>query len=107
MCSSPDWTSASLDFLGGRKGLTDEFDYRTVCLHVLSGVLYKATGMTPQEYADKYLFAPLGIAPRKNYYAANAVVAVTSFFKPSVQDRIEFIETMKEMGFTEGIARCS
>ena len=39
VCSSPDWTFASLDFLGGRKGLTDEFDYRTVCLHVLSGFL--------------------------------------------------------------------
>ena len=72
VCSSPDWTNASLDFLGGRKGLTDEFDYRTVCLHILSGILYRATGMTPAEYANEYLFRPLDIAPRENFFAANA-----------------------------------
>lgn len=72
VCSSPDWTFASLDFLGGRRGLTDEFDYRTVCLHILSGILYKSTGMTPTEYANEYLFGPLGIAPRENTFAANA-----------------------------------
>ena len=27
VCSSGNWTYASLDFLGGRKGLTDEFNY--------------------------------------------------------------------------------
>ena len=27
VCSSDNWTYASLDFLGGRKGLTDEFNY--------------------------------------------------------------------------------
>ena len=40
MCSSEDWTKASLDFLGGKDGITDEFDYRTVCLHILSGILF-------------------------------------------------------------------
>lgn len=72
VCSSPDWTVTSLDFLGGRKGLTDEFDYRTVCLHILAGILYRATGMNPNDYAGKYLFEPLGIAPRENFFAANA-----------------------------------
>ena len=42
VCSSENWTFASLDFLGGRKGITDEFDYRTVCLHILSGILYRS-----------------------------------------------------------------
>lgn len=27
VCSSEDWTKASLDFLGGKSGITDEFDY--------------------------------------------------------------------------------
>ena len=45
VCSSGNWTEASLDFLGGRKGITGEFDYRTVCLHILSGILFKATGV--------------------------------------------------------------
>lgn len=72
VCISENWTYASLDFLGGRGGLTDEFNYKTVCLHILSGILYKATGMTTVEYANEYLFKPLGIAPHENYYAKSA-----------------------------------
>ena len=72
VCSSDDWTTASLDFLGGRNGITDEFDYRTVCLHVLSGILYKATGMKTVDFANQYLFLPLGIAEHRNYYAKSA-----------------------------------
>ena len=41
VCSSDDWTKASLDLLGGRKGLTGEFNYQTVCLHILSGILLR------------------------------------------------------------------
>ena len=72
VCTSENWTKACLDFLGGRKGITDEFDYRTVCLHVLSGILYQATGMNTVDFANKYLFLPLGIAEHKNFYAYNA-----------------------------------
>ena len=72
VCSSKDWTTASLDFLGGRKGITDEFDYRTVCLHILSGILYHATGMKTVDFANQYLFSPLGIAEHRNYYAKSA-----------------------------------
>jgi CubicO group peptidase (beta-lactamase class C family) len=72
VCSSGNWTFASLDFLGGRKGLTDEFDYRTVCLHILSGILYRATGMKTVDFANQYLFAPLGIPEHRNYYALSA-----------------------------------
>jgi len=72
VCSSDNWTYASLDFLGGRKGLTDEFNYQTVCLHILSGILYMATGMKTVDYANKYLFEPLGITAHKNFYAETA-----------------------------------
>ena len=72
VCSSDNWTFSSLDFLGGRKGLTDEFNYQTVCLHILSGILYKATNMKTADYANEYLFGPLGIPNHKNYYAENA-----------------------------------
>ncbi|MBO7603091.1 MAG: hypothetical protein J6S97_01595 [Bacteroidales bacterium] len=37
VCSSLDWTKTSLDFLGGRNGIIGEFNYKTVCLHILSG----------------------------------------------------------------------
>lgn len=69
VCTSDDWTRASLDFLGGRRGITDEFDYRTVCLQILSEILYKASGMKPVDMANKYLFTPLGIAEHKDFYA--------------------------------------
>ena len=69
VCTSDDWTRALLDFLGGRRGITDEFDYRTVCLQILSGILYKASGMKTVDMANKYLFTPLGIAEHENFYA--------------------------------------
>jgi len=72
VCSSDNWTYASLDFLGGKKGLTDEFNYQTVCLHILSGILYRATNMKTVEYANTYLFEPLGIKPHINYLAETA-----------------------------------
>ena len=72
VCSSLNWTFTSLDFLGGRKGLTDEFKYSTVCIHILSGLLYRATGMKTVDYANEYLFKPLGIAVHENYYAKSA-----------------------------------
>ena len=72
VCSSSNWTYSSLDFLGGRKGLTDEFNYQTVCLHILSGILYRATNMKTVDFANRHLFEPLGIAEHKNYYAETA-----------------------------------
>ena len=72
VCSSDNWTYSSLDFLGGRKGLTDEFKYQTVCLHILSGILYEVTKRKTVDYANKYLFEPLGIKKHINYYAETA-----------------------------------
>ena len=72
VCASENWTVSSLDFLGGRKGLTDEFNYQTVCLHILSGIIYQATGMKTADYANAYLFRPLGIHNRTNYTAETA-----------------------------------
>ena len=72
VCSSENWTFAALDFLGGRKGLTDEFNYQTVCLHILSGILCRATNMNTVDYANTYLFEPLGIQNYVNYYAKSA-----------------------------------
>jgi len=69
VCSSEDWTKASLDLLGGRKGLAGEFNYQTVCLHILSGILYQATNRKTVDFANQYLFEPIGIEKRFNYYA--------------------------------------
>lgn len=93
VCSSDNWTYSSLDFLGGRKGLTDEFNYQTVCLHILSGILYQATNMKTVDYANAYLFAPLGIQPHINYLAETAEEHKAFTMGKTPKDNIWFCDT--------------
>lgn len=72
VCSSDDWTLAALDLAGGREGLTGAFRYSTLGIHILTGIITKASGLTTVDFANRYLFAPLGIAPYKNYLAQTA-----------------------------------
>lgn len=72
VCSSDDWTLTSLDILGGRKGITNEFRYQTVCLHILTGILNKVSKMTTVDFANKYLFEPIGVQKHINYLAETA-----------------------------------
>lgn len=93
VCSSDNWTYASLDFLGGRKGLTDEFNYQTVCLHILSGILYKATNIKTVDYANEHLFAPLGIKNHVNYLAETAEEHKQFTIGKSPKENIWFCDT--------------
>jgi CubicO group peptidase (beta-lactamase class C family) len=61
VCTSDDWTLAALDLLGGRAGITGEFKYATLGIQILSGIIEQASGMKCVDFANKYLFAPLGI----------------------------------------------
>ncbi len=61
VCTSLDWTVAALDLLGGRSGITGEFKYATLGIQILSGILENATGMPVIDFANQYLFIPLGI----------------------------------------------
>ena len=61
VCTSQDWTVAALDLLGGRKGITGEFKYSTLGIQILCGILEQASGMPVIDFANQYLFAPLGI----------------------------------------------
>jgi len=72
VCTSKDWALASLDFLGGRKGITNEFKYQTVCLHILTGILNKVSDMTSVDFANKYLFEPIGVQRHINYFTKTA-----------------------------------
>jgi CubicO group peptidase (beta-lactamase class C family) len=72
VCSSNDWTLTSLDFLGGRNGITNVFNYQTVCLHILTGLLSKVSDMTSVDFANKYLFEPIGVQRHINYRAKTA-----------------------------------
>lgn len=72
VCSSDDWTVAALDLLGGRAGLTGQFKYATLGIQILTGIISKTSGLSTVDFANRYLFAPLGIAPRTNYLARTA-----------------------------------
>ena len=61
ICTSQDWTIAALDFLGGRKGLIDEFRYATLGIQILAGIIEHATGEKCIDFANRNLFTPLGI----------------------------------------------
>lgn len=72
VCTSPDWTAAALDLLGGRSGITGEFKYSTLGVHILTGILSKVSGMKTVDFANKYLFEPIGAARHENYFALSA-----------------------------------
>ena len=72
ICVQEDWSVAALDFLGGIRGMTGEFQYSTLGIHILTGIISAVSRMTTVDYANKYLFEPLSIAPRKIYVAPDA-----------------------------------
>ena len=61
VCTSDDWTKATLDLLGGRSGITGEFKYATLGIQILAGVIENATGEKLIDFANRNLFLPLGI----------------------------------------------
>lgn len=59
--SSEDWVKASLDLLGGH-GKIGKFRYAPLIgPDIFCGILKNVTGMSVLEFANKYLFQPLGI----------------------------------------------
>ena len=64
VCTSNDFTIATLDFLGGRKGITGEFRYATLGIQILAGIIERATGEKCIDFANKNLFEPLGLLER-------------------------------------------
>ena len=66
VCTSSDWSLTILDFLGGRSGITNEFRYHTLGTQILLGIIRQVSGMNILEFANNYLFKPLGIEPRVN-----------------------------------------
>ena len=66
VCTSDDWSLTILDSLGGRYGITNEFRYHTLGTQILLGIIRIASGMNVLEFANEYLFKPLGIEQRVN-----------------------------------------
>ena len=66
VCTSNDWSLSILDSLGGRNGITNEFRYHTLGTQILLGIIRIASNMNVLDFANEYLFKPLGIEPRVN-----------------------------------------
>ena len=64
VCTSPDFTLAILDYLGGRNGITGEFRYVTLGIQILAGSIERATGEKCIDFANNNLFEPLEL-PRR------------------------------------------
>ena len=62
--TSDDWTLRVLDFLGGRNGITNEFRYYTLGVQLLYGIISMKSKMNILDFANTYLFEPLGIDKR-------------------------------------------
>ena len=64
VCTSRDWTLTTLDYLGGRKGITGEFRYATLGIQILIGIIERASGEKCVDFANRYLFEPLALPKR-------------------------------------------
>lgn len=80
VCTSEDWGMTVLGQIGGKEEIGERFHYSTLGIQVLSNVLATTTGMSLKEFAEKYLFEPLGITEVPN---ANVVdrVSQEEFYK--------------------------
>lgn len=69
--ASENWVNAALDLLGG-EGQTGEFLYTGIIgIHILAGVLARATGQSLLAFANENLFEPLGITVPHNVQLRN------------------------------------
>ena len=65
-------TYTTLDILGGRNGVIGEFKYRTLIVQILFGIIKNSTKMSVLDFANEYLFTPLGIEKRTSANCFNA-----------------------------------
>lgn len=71
VCTSDDWTRAALDLLGGRSGITGEFKYSTLGIQIMAGIIENASKMKLLDFANEFLFEPLGIPKHLNHGASS------------------------------------
>ena len=88
VCTSNDWTYTTLDILGGRNGTIGEFRYRTLIVQILFGIIKNSTKMNVLDFANKYLFNPLGIENRGSANCFNA------------QEQMAYVMNKKDHGKT-------
>lgn len=66
LCTQPDWVQYTLHRMGNG-GEIGAFKYSSAGAHVLSAMITNATGKSAREFANEYLFQPLGMSEIPNY----------------------------------------
>lgn len=66
LCLSHDWVKYTLDNID-EDGNIGDFKYSSEGAHVLSSIITKATNKSAREFANEYLFKPLGMSIMENY----------------------------------------
>jgi CubicO group peptidase (beta-lactamase class C family) len=61
MQHSPDWTQFLLDMPVVTPPGT-KWKYCSGCSHLLTAIIQQTTGLNPRDFAEQYLFKPLGIS---------------------------------------------
>lgn len=52
--------------------MTGQFKYSTLGIHILTGIISKMSGIKVVDFANKYLFEPIGVEKHINYLAETA-----------------------------------
>ena len=71
ICGSDDWVKTTLDLIGGRSGVTGEFHYSTLGIHVISEIIARTCRFSMLDFANTFLFEPLDIEKCESYIADN------------------------------------
>lgn len=66
LCRQPDWVKYTLDQLG-QNGKIGAFKYSSAGAHLLSAIITRATGKCAREFANEYLFHPIGMKEIPDY----------------------------------------
>ncbi|HDR7354902.1 serine hydrolase domain-containing protein [Bacillus wiedmannii] len=66
LCTQEDWIKYTLNRIG-QGGEIGTFKYSSAGAHVLSAIITSATGKSAREFANEYLFQPLGMREIPNY----------------------------------------
>ncbi|WML32564.1 serine hydrolase [Clostridium sp. OS1-26] len=66
LCRQPDWVKYTLDQLG-QNGKIGVFKYSSAGAHLLSAIITRATGKYAREFANEYLFQPIGMKEIPDY----------------------------------------
>ena len=104
VCTSEDWTRAVLDNLGGRSGITGEFRYATLGIQILSGIIENAIHGKLIDFANEYLFLPLGI-PKHELHGDTSKEDQFAFFMNKTPRRHEWYSDPKDV-VTAGWGLC-